>query len=336
MALSVVGGLLAIPTFGISTALLIPATAEITVKNNNIKKEAKANISDLPKQEIILESGKSIDVKAIFDKTQAMNRIPEVKFICYDPENKQEFVITTNAEDEKTQETLNPKEEAIKQLTDSGLKPDSKAYAAQSILENDVNTLGLFLGAGMNPNTKHMGVPLIVYAINKNKLDFAALLLDKGANPNTKYMSMPLIAYVVEKNKPDFAALLLEKGANPNTKYMGMPLIAYAVVKNKPDIVNLLIDKGVDVNTKYRRMNALQAVIYKNHPEIAIKLLEKGANPNATVCGGEPPLLMAVKRNQVDVVKILLDKGANLNQKSKLLEIAHKKKYTEIEKLLTD
>ena len=304
LALNFVGGFLAIPTFGISLALTVPATAEITVKNNKVKKEAKDNISDLSKQEITLESGKAFYVKAIFDKTQALNRIPDIKFTCYDSENKQEFVITANAEDEKTQENLNPKEEAIRQLTDSGLKPNSKVYAVNSIVENDSKTLGLFIDAGMNPNTKYMGMPLIVYAI--------------------------------EKNKPDIAALLLDKGVNPNIKCMGMPLIVNAVVKNKPDIVMLLIDKGVDVNTKFGKMNALQAVIYKNHPEIAVKLLEKGANPNASGFGSEPALFMAVKRNQVDVVKMLLEKGANLSQKSKLLEIAHKKKYTEIEKLLVN
>ncbi|MEI8390658.1 MAG: hypothetical protein WCG23_12345, partial [bacterium] len=67
---------------------------ELSVKNNNIKKEAKSNISDLPKQELTLESGKFIEVKAIFDKTQAVNRQPSIKFNCYDPENSQEFVIT--------------------------------------------------------------------------------------------------------------------------------------------------------------------------------------------------------------------------------------------------
>ena len=271
-ALSFVGGLLAPFTFGISLALLAPAMTEIAVKNKNIKKETKANITELPRKEIIVEPGKFFEIKAIFDKTQALNRIPDIKFTCYDPENKQEFVITANAEDEKTQETLNPKEEAIRQLTDSGLKLNSKVYAVNSIIENDSKTLGLFIDAGMNPNTK----------------------------------------------------------------YMGMPLIVNAVVKNKPDIVMLLIDKGVDVNTKFGKMNALQAVIYKNHPEIAVKLLEKGANPNASGFGSEPALFMAVKRNQVDVVKMLLEKGANLSQKSKLLEIAHKKKYTEIEKLLVN
>lgn len=271
-ALSFVGGLLAPFTFGISLVLLAPAMTEITVKNNNVKKEAKDNISELPRKEIVVEPGKNFEVKAVFDKTQALNRIPEVKFTCYDPENKQEFVISANQEDEKTQEVLNPKEEAIRQLTDSGLKPDSKVYAINSILEDDAKTLGLFLDAGMNPNTK----------------------------------------------------------------YMGMPLIVNAVVKKKPDIVMLLIDKGVDVNTKFGKMTALQAVIYKNYPEIAIKLLEKGANPNASGYGSEPPLFMAVKRNQVGVVKMLLEKGADLNKEPKLLEIAQEKKYTEIEKMLID
>ncbi len=270
-ALSFVGGFLAIPTFGISLVLLAPAITEITVKNNNIKKEAKNNITKVPQKEIVVEPSKSFEVKAIFDKTQAVNRTSNIKFTCFDSDNKQEFVVTANAEDEKIEaSSLSSKEEAVRQLTDSGLKPNSKVYVAQSIIEDDANTLGLYLDSGMSANTK----------------------------------------------------------------YMGMPLIVNAVVKNKPDIVMLLIDNGVDVNTKFGKMTALQSVIYKNYPEIAIKLLDKGANPNAAGFGSKPPLIMAVKRNQIDVVKTLVEKGANINQKA--IKLAQKKKYTEIEKLLTN
>ena len=362
-ALSCVGGFLGMPTF-----VLIPAEAENYIKNKNIKKEAKANITKLPQKDIIVEPGKNFEVKAIFDKTQALNRNPDIKFTCYNPENKHEFVITANTEDEKTQETLNSKEEAIRQLTDSGLKPDSKLYAGLSIIEDDTSTLGLFMDAGMNPNTKYLGAPfidiaitqnqpdivkllidkgvdvnakylgtpIIVNAITKNQHDIVKLLLDKGADANTKYMGQPIIYNAIILNKPDIAELLIDRGADANTKFMGVPIIVYAVIKNQHDVVMMLVDKDVDVNTKSRRMTALQAVIYKNYPDIAIKLLEKGANPNASGFGGETPLLMAVKRNQVEVVKMLIEKGANLNQKSKLLKIANKKKYTEIEKMLVD
>ncbi|MEI8390845.1 MAG: hypothetical protein WCG23_13290, partial [bacterium] len=42
-ALCFVGGFLALFTFGISLALVVPAVTELSVKNNNIKKEAKSN-----------------------------------------------------------------------------------------------------------------------------------------------------------------------------------------------------------------------------------------------------------------------------------------------------
>ena len=41
-------------------------------------------------------------------------------------------------------------------------------------------------------------------------------------------------------------------------------------------------------------------------------LLEKGADPNSTDCHGRPALIIVVETGQPDIVKLLLDYGANI------------------------
>jgi len=275
-ALSFVGGLLAPFTFGISLALLAPAMTEIVVKNKNIKKEAKSNITEVPRSEITVEHGKSFEIKAIFDKTQALNRNPVIKFTCYDTENKQEFIINANTEDEKMEIFSNTKEEAIRQLTDSGLKPNSKIYVAQSIMEGDIYTLGLFIDAGMSPNTKYMGMPLIVNAVVKNKPDIVMLLIDKGVDVNTKFGRMNALQAVIYKNYPEIAIKLLEKGANPNAKGFGgeSPLLM-AVKRNDIDVVKMLLEKGANLNQKSKLLEIAHKKKYKEIEKLLVDYQNK-------------------------------------------------------------
>ncbi|MEI8390657.1 MAG: ankyrin repeat domain-containing protein [bacterium] len=202
------------------------------------------------------------------------------------------------------------KEEARRQLADSSLNYESATQAINCIKEGDINTLGLFIDAGMNVNNKYAGMPLIIYAFSEKQ--------------------------------PEIAKLLIEKGANINTKIMGIPLLLYTIVGKEPEVAKLLIEKGVDPNTSASGESALYIAIYKNQPEIAVLLLKKGANPNKglTYVRGYTPLRIAIRRNQAEVVKMLLEKNADITKKPLFLpsniKLAHKKKYTEIEKLLVD
>src|SRR5439155_27117275 len=50
---------------------------------------------------------------------------------------------------------------------------------------------------------------------------------------------------------------------------------------------------------------------------IAVLLLQKGADPNLARESGKAPLMTAARLGQVDVVKLLLDRGANINARTK-------------------
>ncbi len=83
--------------------------------------------------------------------------------------------------------------------------------------------------------------------------------------------------------------------------------------KNHPLVEDFVHSLLVD---KYRNTQLFYAV-YKGHLEIVKLLLEKGANVNAKDKYGDTPLLRATKQRHLEIVKLLLDKGADVNEKDK-------------------
>lgn len=76
-----------------------------------------------------------------------------------------------------------------------------------------------------------------------------------------------------------------------------------------------LISSGVNVNVMPHGTSALQKAIEGGFEEIALALIAAHADPNLTGHFGSPPLLSAVEKEKISIVKTLLDSGANVNTK---------------------
>jgi ankyrin repeat protein len=84
--------------------------------------------------------------------------------------------------------------------------------------------------------------------------------------------------------------------------------------------VRLFIEAGMDVNAPIAQGGtALAIAAVKGNPELVKMLLDKGANPNAAMTSGTSkgvtPLMAAVAGGHLEVVKLLLAKGAKINSK---------------------
>jgi ankyrin repeat protein len=79
------------------------------------------------------------------------------------------------------------------------------------------------------------------------------------------------------------------------------------------ELAFLLIEHGVNPNASPHNSTALSMAITNELTNIAVALLKAGADPNKVEGFSAAPLLLAAARGNYEVVKALLDAGANIN-----------------------
>jgi ankyrin repeat protein len=84
------------------------------------------------------------------------------------------------------------------------------------------------------------------------------------------------------------------------------------------DIATVLVDAGADVNLKSTEGFApIISAVQGNHKPVVDYLLTKGARINEkNGPNGITPLYLACSLGSLDIVKVLVDAGADVNQKS--------------------
>lgn len=100
--------------------------------------------------------------------------------------------------------------------------------------------------------------------------------------------------------------------------YYGRTPLILAAAQGSAANVDKLLRAGADINAQGDTMlsmnvglTALEAAIADNHPDVVRLLLDKGADPNIQSHTEGGALHYAFSRHQADLVKLLLDHGAN-------------------------
>ena len=89
-----------------------------------------------------------------------------------------------------------------------------------------------------------------------------------------------------------------------------------AVEDGHATIAEMLLEAGADANKKpygYGKNSALMLAIIQKNNNLVKALLENGANTNVTDDNGWTPLAYAVERGNIHLVKLLLEHGADTN-----------------------
>lgn len=76
-----------------------------------------------------------------------------------------------------------------------------------------------------------------------------------------------------------------------------------------------LLDSGAGINASSKDFTALMAASAFNHADIVKYLVDRGANINSKDCDGFTALMYAAEHRNLDVLKILIDHGAEVNAK---------------------
>jgi ankyrin repeat protein len=208
---------------------------------------------------------------------------------------------------------------------DGGLTPLMFAARQGSIEAGEVL---IAAGADVNFIEPQWNFSVMNTAVYNGHYDFAAMLIAKGANVNdgSLYLAVEL------KNMDTYSN-------RPNPPEIDRTLRA-------GDVVKLLLDKGADPNIPFTKrppqiqtqgtvsVPALATPLYRavksNDIETIKLLLAKGANPGTAIKDGSTALMLAAgggparaeeeevvdnggKADPVDVMKVLVDAGADVN-----------------------
>ena len=190
--------------------------------------------------------------------------------------------------------------------------------------KDNVEDIKNLLINGMSPSIFLYDVfhtPFICIASKYGKLDIVKLLILWGASPNEKCLNRktPLF-YACEKGHIDVVSFLLERGAKINYENNnGETALTTACENGHLEVFNFLVEKGANMDIKgmYHGRNLLICSCYGNNIEIVKTILEKGIddvnNPDSDF--EKTPLLIASMYDNIDIIKLLIDYGADIYKK---------------------
>ena len=184
----------------------------------------------------------------------------------------------------------------------------------------NVEEVRQLLSSGVNPNCENAfsASPLDCATCNGHK-EVAKVLLNAGANPNTIVL-VGIGHWEMVKLK-----ILLDAGADPNkVGYRGEPPLHRAAYFGKIEMVKLLLGGGADPNkvSADGKTPLHRAIIggWEDQSYVVKQLLDAGADPNKGDKYGCTPLYWANRCHQYNMVKLLLERGADRGTANKRLK----------------
>jgi len=188
--------------------------------------------------------------------------------------------------------------------TDPHRQQNALMWAAS---EGHVDVVDLLIrkGANVNAATK-AGFTALVFATLKNNVATVKRLLAAGADPNYTLSDQTKLLTAATANKSYAAAVaLLEGGANPNVAdRTGNTPLHVAAQSGSAELVKTLLAKGADLNAVTKPIDAGG----RGGPG-------GGGGPRGP-SGQQTPLLLAARNNHLDVMRALIEAGADTKMKA--------------------
>ena len=157
---------------------------------------------------------------------------------------------------------------------------------------------GLVEGGGVDVNKgeRHTGNTPLWIAAGRGHLDMVKLLIDQDGDVAiaSKDESTP-ISMACKGNHTEIVALLLDNGAAVNGAQDGRSCLHIASAREYVELVRLLLDRGADPSDfRAGKSHSLFTAVDRGNLAIVKLLVEKGANVNRALSNGGTPLSQAV------------------------------------------
>ena len=188
---------------------------------------------------------------------------------------------------------------------------NAQDYLAFSCYTGNYYVINALLKHGANI---HQGKnPAIINACYKGYLVIVKLLLENGANINQMGDLNTPLSTACERSRRDVVKFLVEKGADVNLleKHKRSPL-SISCSQGDVESVRVLLDHGalIDNGAEYPLINAST----NGSLEIVKMLVEKGADVNKLDSNGNTPLSITCSNNNIAIINYLIDHNADVNQ----------------------
>lgn len=275
--------------------------------------EALANEADLP----------PVNPKAVamVDALRTGGRPALLKFVAEDPkllnargpEGSTPFMYAALYGDAAFLERL------LKKGADVNARNDIRATALMwAATDMEKTRVLLAHGADVNARSDSARTPLMIAAGKPGGAPIVKLLLDHGANPNPNGNpageSSPIIQAALAADT-DSMRLLMSRGADLNMPAGAMAL-AMALTQDCSRCADLLVKAGLDKEAY--TISLLNTATFADVRAVRM-MLDHGAEVNAVDPTGRTALHYAAASElvPVDVVKLLIERGADINAKSR-------------------
>jgi ankyrin repeat protein len=183
------------------------------------------------------------------------------------------------------------------EIADLLIKNGADVGARSKIWYQLENTAGNTNPSG-NFKMAHGGSSAIMFAARIGNIDVARVLLDSGSNVNDNAASgVTVLTQAAHSGHQDLAIFLLERGADPNAIDSGYTALHAAVLRSEVDLVEALLEHGAIIDTPVEHGSPGRR--FSADYSIRSQLI------------GRDAFWMAAKYGEVEILKILLDAGAD-------------------------
>ncbi|HEV8393605.1 MAG TPA: ankyrin repeat domain-containing protein [Vicinamibacterales bacterium] len=235
---------------------------------------------------------------------------------------------------------LNGNAAILRRLLDAGADPNTATAGGETALMTAARTgngeaVTLLLDRRANVNAKDpvRAQTALMWAVTENHPDIVKLLVARGADVRAQTtVNAPRGEYVAARAGGASGTGIIRQRALP-TKDGGMSPLLFAVRDGNVAMTRLLLELGADINqASGNHTSPLLIALLNGQVALATELLERGADANLTddyhrgalyaaielrnFNHDKYPFLYSDGRDPLDLIKALLAKGANPNQRT--------------------
>jgi ankyrin repeat protein len=197
--------------------------------------------------------------------------------------------------------------------------PDGSTPLHEAVRAGDVKAVDALLARGADPKaaTRYGITPIHIAALNGHVASVQRLLaagVDVDAATTGGETTLMTAA---RAGRTELVRLLLDRGARVDARdaVRAQTALMWAVTEGHADVVKLLVGKGADVNARTTVTQPRgQYVPARAGGASGQGIIRQRALPTAD--GGMSPLLFAVRDGNVEMTRLLLELGADINQAS--------------------